>query len=67
MAGFLHKPYRRAFTVTALIDVTCKVGLVISAFQSKAPNRFSKPKAMNESSSVKPSKVRIAICTIESR
>ena len=54
---------RCACTVTPFIEVTCEVGLAISAFQPCAPRRLSRPSAMNESSSLKPSKVRIAMRT----
>jgi hypothetical protein len=50
--------------VTPLIDVTSGVGQVMCAAQPLAFMRLSMPSAMNESSSLKPSKVRIAICMV---
>src|SRR5436305_5921676 len=50
-----------ASTTTPFIDVTWLAGHAISAFQPSVRSRFSSPSAMKESSSLNPSKVRIAI------
>src|SRR2546421_8795132 len=50
-----------ASTTTPFIDVTRLAGHAISAFQPSVRSRFSRPSAMKESSSLNPSKVRIAI------
>ena len=46
--------------VTPFIDVTFAAGLAISAFHPSAERRLRRPRAMNESSSLKPSKVTMA-------
>src|SRR6267142_988596 len=50
-----------ASTTTPFIDVMRALGLVISAFQPSALRRFNRPSAMKESSSLNPSKVRMAM------
>src|SRR5437868_11217601 len=49
-----------ASMATPFIDVTRDAGHTSSAFQPVVLSRFSRPRAMKESSSLKPSKVRIA-------
>jgi len=51
-ASFANSSGCCAVTVTPFIDVTCALGLAISAFQPFAFRWFSRPSAMNESSSL---------------
>ena len=50
-----------ACTTTPFIDVTLAVGAAISAFQPCADKRLRRPSDRNESISLKPSKVTIAM------
>ena len=51
--------------VTPFMEVTTSDGQVMNAFQPLGLIRFKIPDAMNESNSLNPSKVSIAICIVE--